>query len=103
MSPHAPRLRSLIRLLVTVLIGLLSACSRTSGPTVVAGNARFEFLTPWLVRMEYARSGAFVDAPTAVVEKRDWPEVRVQTTRKDGWLVASTADVRIRYKLESGE
>ncbi|HZO21146.1 MAG TPA: TIM-barrel domain-containing protein [Steroidobacteraceae bacterium] len=103
MSPHAPRLRSVIRLLVTVLIGLLSACSRTSGPTVVAGNARFEFLTPWLVRMEYARSGAFVDAPTAVVEKRDWPEVRVQTTRKDGWLVASTADVRIRYKLESGE
>src|SRR5581483_5934055 len=103
MSPHAPRLRSVIRLLVTVLIGLLPGCSRTSGPTIVAGNARFEFLTPSLVRMEYARSGAFVDAPTAVVEKRDWPEVRVRTSQKGGWLTASTADVRVRYKLESGE
>ncbi|MGH8111593.1 MAG: hypothetical protein ACREPL_06625, partial [Rhodanobacteraceae bacterium] len=43
--------------------------------TVLAGKARFEFLTPSLVRMEYSPTGNFVDVPTAVVEKRDWPHV----------------------------
>ena len=70
--------------------------------TVVAGRARFEFLTPSLVRMEYAPSGHFVDAPTAVVVKRDWPSVAVSRRTEDGWLVASTGVVTLRYRLQSG-
>lgn len=73
-----------------------------SGSTVVAGEARFEFLTPTLLRMEYAPSGAFVDAPTAVVQKRDWPAVAVHTTRERGWLIAGTDAVTVRYRLQSG-
>jgi alpha-glucosidase (family GH31 glycosyl hydrolase) len=90
-----------------VLLGLapviLASCAKTdSSPTVVAGDARFEFLTPSLVRMEYSPSGTFVDAPTAVVQKRDWPKVNVQSTQKHGWLVAVTRAMTVRYRLHSG-
>lgn len=71
-------------------------------PTVIAGNARFEFLTPFLVRLEYSHSGKFIDAPTAVVLKRDWPAVQVHTGRKDGWLTAASSAVTVRYRLGSG-
>jgi alpha-glucosidase (family GH31 glycosyl hydrolase) len=70
---------------------------------VVAGHARFEFLTASLVRLEYSPSGTFVDAPTAVVLKRDWPAVRVQSNHKDGWLIATTGPLTVRYRLESGQ
>ena len=72
-----------------LLVLLLPGCSRVGhDPTIIAGNARFEFLTPALVRLEYAPSGHFIDAPTAVVQKRDWPKVTVDTTQTDGWLTA---------------
>ncbi|HVH84087.1 MAG TPA: TIM-barrel domain-containing protein, partial [Steroidobacteraceae bacterium] len=70
--------------------------------TVSAGDARFEFLTPSLLRMEYARSADFADAPSAVVLKRDWPAVGVETRERDGWLIAATSAVMLRYRLHSG-
>ncbi|GAB2573805.1 DUF5110 domain-containing protein [Dyella jejuensis] len=69
---------------------------------VVAGDARFEFLTPSLVRMEYAPTGTFADAPTAVVQKRDWPAVPVHSAKENGWLVASTSAMTLRYRLNTG-
>ena len=92
---------------LVALFGLISmswmvnARSQDSS-TVVADKARFEFLTPSLVRMEYAPSGTFVDVPTAVVQKRDWPKVSVQATRENGWLVVNTASMTLRYRLHSG-
>ena len=85
------------------LLAALGGCARPqSGPLIVAGNARFQFLTPALLRLEYSPSGSFVDAPTAVVTKRDWPQVAVESQRKDGWLVASSSVVSVRYRLQSG-
>ena len=52
--------------------------------------------------MEYSPSARFVDAPTAVVQKRDWPAVRVEATQKDGWLTATSGVVTVRYRLRSG-
>ena len=90
-------------LLIGLVAALLAGCAKTqSKPTIPAGNARFEFLTPSLVRMEYSPSGMFTDAPTAVVQKRDWPAVRVQSTQKDGWLIAATGAMTLRYRLRSG-
>ena len=75
----------------------------TPGATpVIAGHARFEFLTPSLVRMEYSPSGQFVDAPTAVVQKRDWPAVAVSSARSGGWLILTTPAMTLRYRLQSG-
>jgi alpha-glucosidase (family GH31 glycosyl hydrolase) len=69
---------------------------------VTAGHARFEFLTPSLVRMEYSPGGRFVDAPTAVVEKRTWPAVRVTTTRAGGWVRIESSALTLRYRADAG-
>ena len=90
-------------LLIAFVPALLVPCvAREGSPPVVAGHARFEFLTPSLVRMEYSPSGTFVDVPTAVVQKRDWPAVAVRSSRENGWLVASTDALTLRYRLQSG-
>jgi len=85
-----------------LLVGLspASLALPQAGATVVAGKARFEFLTPSLVRMEYEPSGHFVDSPTAVVERRDWPAVAVHRAQEAGWLVASTGAMTLRYKAD---
>ena len=83
----------------------LSACARgpvRHGSVVVAGKARFEFLTPSLVRMEYSPSGVFVNAPSVVVRKRQWPAVAVHMRQRGGWLIATTGALRLRYRLHSG-
>ena len=69
---------------------------------VTAGHARFEFLTPSLVRMEYSPDGRFIDAPTVVVEKRNWPAVRVTTTRVAGWVRIESAALTLRYRPDGG-
>ena len=92
------------RWLVIAWIGLpFAALAATQGTTeVVAGHARFEFLTPSLVRMEYSPSGNFTDVPTAVVVKRDWPRVDVTRKTENGWLVVHTSTMTLRYRLQSG-
>ena len=80
----------------------LVSCVETQPKGGASGNARFEFLTPSLVRMEYSPNGIFVDAPTAVVQKRDWPAVPVTSIKKDGWLILSSSAMTLRYKLNSG-
>jgi hypothetical protein len=89
-------------LLTGLALGLSSTAGAAATATITAGNARFEFLTPDLVRMEYSPAGTFVDAPTAVVQKRDWPTVSVERREQDGWLIASSRALTVRYRLQSG-
>jgi alpha-glucosidase (family GH31 glycosyl hydrolase) len=72
------------------------------GSTVVCGKARFEALTPSLVRMEYAPSGHFVDARTAVVTGREWPPAKLSFQRQHGWVIVSTDRLTLRYQLGAG-
>jgi alpha-glucosidase (family GH31 glycosyl hydrolase) len=92
------------RWLLVAWIGLpCVALAAPQGTTkVLAGHARFEFLTPSLVRMEYSPSAHFTDAATAVVVKRDWPHVDVRQEKENGWLVVSTGAMTLRYRLQSG-
>ena len=69
---------------------------------VRAGHARFEFLTPSLVRMEYSPRGSFLDAPSAVVEKRHWPAVPVTTTHAGSWLIVKSSALTLRYRADAG-
>src|SRR5947208_11134104 len=101
--PTRSRAKAASWLFIMLLPALVACGAKThSQPTIRAGNARFEFLTPSLVRMEYSPAGVFVDAPTAVVQKRDWPAVQVQSTQKEGWLIAATGAITLRYRLRSG-
>src|SRR2546421_10977707 len=102
-APARSRAKAASWLFIGLLPALLACgAKRHSQPTIRAGNARFEFLTASLVRMEYAPAGGFIDAPTAVVQKRDWPVVQVRSTQRQGWLIAATSAMTLRYRLRSG-
>jgi hypothetical protein len=70
--------------------------------TVVAGDARFEVLTPRVVRLEYSPTGTFLDDPTFTVLRRDFPVPAYTVTRSDGWLTIRTSAEVVRYQLGSG-
>ncbi len=52
--------------------------------------------------MEYSPSAKFVDAPSAVVLQRDWRAVPVTSREEDGWLIATSGALTVRYRLKSG-
>ncbi|HET9107453.1 MAG TPA: TIM-barrel domain-containing protein [Steroidobacteraceae bacterium] len=88
---------------VSAAAALLAFLPQAKATTaIVAQDARFEFLTPSLVRMEYSPGGKFVDAPSVVVQKRIWPAVRVTTTHAGGWLVLQSSAMTLRYRPEGG-
>ncbi|WP_232234643.1 TIM-barrel domain-containing protein [Actinoplanes sp. N902-109] len=78
------------------------AKARDTDP-VVSGNARFEVLSPTLIRTEYAGDAHFVDAGTFnVVGRDDFRRTRYTKTVSNGWLTIDTGSVALRYKVDSG-
>ena len=70
---------------------------------VVSGNARFEVLSPTLVRTEFAADGRFTDAATFNVVGRDgFAPTRFSTRTEKGWLTLDTGALQLRYKVGSG-
>ncbi len=85
-------------LCVNVLYGF---CTEVKNPVVI-GNARFTFITPGLVRMEYALDGKFVNEPTLFAIKRDtsFRDFRIEKTTANHYTL-STSSMRIDY-LDNG-
>ncbi|MGW6202898.1 TIM-barrel domain-containing protein [Streptomyces sp. NPDC055089] len=72
-------------------------------PTVTSGDARFEILSPTLIRTEYAGDGAFTYEPTFNAIGRGGFTPTAYTARtKDGWLTVSTRAMTLRYRVGSG-
>ena len=89
--------------LIAVVFGGSYACAAQVQRAITSGNARFQVLTPTLVRMEYSPTAKFEDAPSVVVINRsNWPEAVVKTSEKDGWLELATDKLILRYKIGSG-
>ncbi|WAL68615.1 carbohydrate-binding protein [Amycolatopsis cynarae] len=77
--------------------------SHSPARVVTAGQARFEVLSPTLIRTEYAGDSAFVGAGTFnAVGRGDFGWSPFTQTTKDGWLTLRTSAVELRYKLDSG-
>lgn len=96
-----------ITVFLVVLISLaappdLVAQCRVEGSTVLCGTVRFQVLNPTFVRMEYSPSGSFIDAPSAVVLKRDWKPVKVEAWGDKDWVVVKTPGLILRYRVNSG-
>ena len=74
-----------------------SIMSETKNPIVI-GNARFTFISPDLVRLEYAQDAQFVDAPTLFAQNRtiDFNEIKVIEKEKDHYTI-STSKVRLEF------
>jgi len=70
---------------------------------VVNGHARFEVLSPTLIRMEYAGDDKFDDEATFNAIGRDgFGDTAFTQSVADGWLTIATDKVTLKYKVGSG-
>ncbi len=70
---------------------------------IVSGNARFEVLSPTLIRTEYAGDATFLDAATFNAVGRDGFAKPAYTSKVvAGWLTIDTNVVTLRYQVGSG-
>ncbi|MFF4898109.1 TIM-barrel domain-containing protein [Streptomyces sp. NPDC001068] len=73
-------------------------------PSVTAGDARFEILSPTLIRTEYAGDGKFTDAPTFnAIGRAGFTPAAYTADRSDGWLTVRTSAMTLRYRIDSGQ
>jgi hypothetical protein len=71
--------------------------------SVTVSDARFEVLSPTLVRTEYASDGKFTDDPTFNAIGRDgFPPTPYTTSTSGGWLTLETGKLTLRYRVGSG-
>ncbi len=79
---------------------------RAATGVVLDGRARFQVITPTLVRLEYAADRRFEDRPTLTLGRRspgglgDVP--RFRTSVDHGWRVIRTARVELRWRRGHG-
>src|SRR2546426_4780918 len=79
------------------------AAAQPASRVVTDGAARFEVLSPTLVRLEYAGDKHFTDAGTFNAIGRDAFTVpKYSTAVENGWRVIRTDQVTLRYKRGSG-
>ncbi|HZC26083.1 MAG TPA: glycoside hydrolase, partial [Actinopolymorphaceae bacterium] len=90
--------------LVFALAPFVAPPVATAAPSgvIVDGHARFEVLTPTLIRLEYAADGTFEDATTFNVVNRDFPVPQYTTGVVDGWREIHTEKMTVRYREDSG-
>ncbi|GAA2332456.1 ricin-type beta-trefoil lectin domain protein [Dactylosporangium salmoneum] len=89
--------------LVAGTVVALAAPARAATDAVIDGSARFEVLTPTLIRMEYAGDGAFQDATTFNAVNRNFPVPSYTTAvTADGYREIRTSALTLRYKQGSG-
>jgi len=69
---------------------------------VLAGSARFEVLTPTLIRLEYAADGVFENRPTLTAVNRAEPVPAFIVSQSLGALQIETSALTLRYVENSG-
>lgn len=70
--------------------------------SVVAGHARFEVLSPSLIRLEYAPDGQFENRPSIVAQDRT-PVAAYRSSVHKGVLTLRTSSLVLRYRAAGGE
>jgi glycosyl hydrolase family 31/ricin-type beta-trefoil lectin protein/uncharacterized protein DUF5110/carbohydrate binding protein with CBM35 domain len=88
---------------IVVPIGPAHAAPAAATVAVTDGNARFQVLTPTLIRTEYAGDGVFNDATTYNAINRSFPAAAYTTSvTSDGYREIRTSALTLRYKQNSG-
>ncbi|MFI5934115.1 TIM-barrel domain-containing protein [Actinoplanes sp. NPDC051494] len=89
-------------------VALTSSSSAAQATTakrqsVISGDARFQVLSPTLIRTEYAAGGRFTDGDTFNVVGRDgFAPTRFTKQVARGWLTIDTGAATLRYRVGSG-
>ncbi|MGW4440364.1 TIM-barrel domain-containing protein [Streptomyces sp. NPDC004596] len=77
--------------------------ARAPVPTVSSGDARFQILSPTLIRTEYAGDRRFTDDPTFnAIGRESFAPAAYTATTSDGWLTIRTSAMTVRYRVGSG-
>lgn len=71
---------------------------RAGTGSVVDGKARFQVVTPTLIRLEFADDGRFEDRPTLTLGARPVRAPRYSSRVEDGWRVIRTSHVELRWR-----
>src|SRR4051812_36991648 len=80
-----------------------SAGAAAAAPTEIRdGPARFQVLSPTLIRLEYADDGVFEDRPTLTVPIRRAEPAEVETERHKGVREIRTPGLVLRYRIGTG-
>src|SRR3954471_2863841 len=87
-------------LAATVALAVAPAAGATT--SVRDGHARFEVLSPTLIRLEYADDDRFEDGPTMTAVNRSFGAVPFQTSVQGGTRVIRTSAIALRYRQGSG-
>ena len=66
------------------------------------GDARFEVLTPEVIRMEYSPTGSFLNDPTFDILDRNFTVPSYTSSVSGGWLTITTSQMTLRYQVGSG-
>lgn len=102
-SPSPLTVALVIALVFLLALGSATASARPSRPTQVRdGPARFQVLTPTLIRLEYAGDREFEDRPTLTVPKRRFTPPPFETRIVDGTREIRTSRLVLRYEVGSG-
>jgi alpha-glucosidase (family GH31 glycosyl hydrolase) len=78
------------------------ARASAASTSVLDGSARFEVLSPTLIRLEYAGDGSFQDAATFDAVNRAFPAVPFTTDVSNGYREIVTSALTLRYQEGSG-
>lgn len=71
--------------------------------SVTSGNARFQVLSPTLIRTEYAQDGKFTDSATFnAIGRTAFAPTPYTSSTSGGWLTISTSALTLRYQEGSG-
>ena len=98
------RWRRLLWLVVVALPAgfVLTGTAAARSSVARVGPARFEVLTPTLIRLEYAQDHRFENRPTMTATRARLPVPHFVAHRSHGWLTITTRSVVLRYRLGSG-
>ncbi|GLY36816.1 alpha-xylosidase [Amycolatopsis sp. NBRC 101858] len=107
MRTRAPKILHLATVLAftaaVITVGTPAEAGHAARQTVTAGNARFQVLSPTLIRTEYAGDGRFTDAATFnAVGRGSFTPPPFTSTTANGVLTIRTSATTLTYKLDSG-
>ena len=89
-------------ILVCASPSLAPAATSPAGATIRDGNARFQVITPTLIRLEYSADGRFEDRPSMTVASRGLRPPRYTLRTRGGVLEIRTGRMTLRYRQGSG-
>src|SRR2546423_12332857 len=85
------------------LLALAPSAAAARAPVVSAGAARFQVLTPTLIRAEFSQDRRFENRPTMTATRARLPVPAFAITRSHGWLTITTQRLKLRYRVGSGQ